>query len=351
MGPVRDRQGAVRHWIEPGSIGRTALCSEVRVRRSAFRAGSGWPPCARWSARSSSSSGSEGIAAAVTSGRARLAARDCQQLCAERNLCTPVALDVGLMSLAVSAFDSHVTIRHRRYASEESGWAVIDAAADDGLPVVLVGPLIHLEEHERAHVIGTWVDDSRYGKQVKVSEARPLPPTDVESVTTYLRRVKHVGGKRAAKLIERYGAARCSTRSTTIRMRAFAARGAAPRTRSPRRRASWERMRALAAAASAAGAARPRVSGLADPGDLRGLRAPRRLRAPVRADQRVRGRLPHRRPDRARTGEPGGSTQRARAAALHVLVRGRAQRQHVPADRLAACGRSRSCSDRRPSPS
>ena len=80
------------------------------------------------------------------------------------------------MSPAVSAFDSHVTIRHRRYASEESGWAVIDAAADDGLPVVLVGPLIHLEEHERAHVIGTWVDDSRYGKQVKVSEARPAAP-------------------------------------------------------------------------------------------------------------------------------------------------------------------------------
>ena len=43
---------------------------------------------------------------------------------------------------------------------------------------MLVGPLIHLEERERAHVIGTWVDDSRYGLQVKVTEARPLPPAD-----------------------------------------------------------------------------------------------------------------------------------------------------------------------------
>jgi exodeoxyribonuclease V alpha subunit len=111
------------------------------------------------------------------------------------------------MSQAVHAFDSQVTIRRRRYASEESGWAVIEAAGEDGAPVVLVGPLIHLEEREQAHVIGTWVDDSRYGLQVKVSEARPLPPTDVESVTVYLCRVKHVGARRAARLIERYGAA------------------------------------------------------------------------------------------------------------------------------------------------
>ena len=104
-------------------------------------------------------------------------------------------------------FDSQVTIRRRRYASEESGWAVIEAAGDDGESVVRVGPLTHLEERERAHIVGQWVDDSRYGMQVKVSQARPLPPTDIESVTIYLRRVKHVGAKRAAKLIDRYGAA------------------------------------------------------------------------------------------------------------------------------------------------
>ena len=39
---------------------------------------------------------------------------------------------------------------------------------DDG-PVVLVGPLIHLETGERAHVMGVWVTDSRYGDQVQVT--------------------------------------------------------------------------------------------------------------------------------------------------------------------------------------
>ncbi len=107
----------------------------------------------------------------------------------------------------MSAFESDVTVRRTRFASAESGWAVVEAAADDGTPIVLVGPLVHLEDRERAHVVGTWVEDRRYGPQVKVSEARPLPPSDGKAVVAYLCRVKHVGVKRATWLIERYGAA------------------------------------------------------------------------------------------------------------------------------------------------
>jgi exodeoxyribonuclease V alpha subunit len=103
-------------------------------------------------------------------------------------------------------FNGEVTIRYVRYANETSGWAVLDAAGVDGTPMALVGPLVHLEERERVHIVGTWVDDSRYGRQVKVSEARPLPPQDPEVLTGYLRRVKHVGAKRAAELVERFGA-------------------------------------------------------------------------------------------------------------------------------------------------
>ncbi|HEY2439147.1 MAG TPA: helix-hairpin-helix domain-containing protein, partial [Solirubrobacteraceae bacterium] len=104
-------------------------------------------------------------------------------------------------------FDDEVTVRHVRYASQDTGWAVIDAAGADGAPVALVGPLVHLEEGERAHVVGAWVNDSRYGPQVKVSEARPLPPDDADALVTYLQRVKHIGAKRAADLVARFGAA------------------------------------------------------------------------------------------------------------------------------------------------
>src|SRR5690349_961268 len=158
---------------------------------------------------------------------------------ATRPLLTP---SLGLMSRAVLDFDSQVTIRRRRYASEESGWAVIEAADDGGDPIVLVGPLIHLEERERAHVVGRWVDDSRYGMQVKVSEATPLPPTDLESVAIYLRRVKHVGAKRAQKLIDRYGIERVLDAVDADPEAAFAEAGLRRRS-AEEAAASWESMR------------------------------------------------------------------------------------------------------------
>ncbi len=103
------------------------------------------------------------------------------------------------------AFDSEVTVRRRRFANDDNGFAVLDADCADG-PVVLVGPLIHLENGERAHVTGTVVTDSRYGEQVQVVEARPLPPEDGAALVSYLRRIKNIGEKRAQRLIDRYGA-------------------------------------------------------------------------------------------------------------------------------------------------
>ncbi len=101
-----------------------------------------------------------------------------------------------------------MTVRRTRFVSADSGWAVVEAAEEDGTPIVLVGPLIHLEDGERAHVVGTSVQDSRYGPQVKVTEAMPLAPTDADVPTAiaYLIRVKHVGVKRATALVESYGA-------------------------------------------------------------------------------------------------------------------------------------------------
>jgi exodeoxyribonuclease V alpha subunit len=144
----------------------------------------------------------------------------------------------------VSAFESDVSVRRIRFASSETGWAVVEAAENDGNPVVLVGPLIHLEERERAHVVGEWVEDSRYGRQVKVSEAHPLPPSDAdaEAVIAYLVRVRHVGAKRASRLVDRYGPAGAFDAIDRDPHEAFAIAGirGAARTEAIR---SWERMR------------------------------------------------------------------------------------------------------------
>ncbi len=111
------------------------------------------------------------------------------------------------VALTETRFDEEVTVRRRRFAQDRTGFAVLEAVAGDGKPLVLVGPLVHLEERERAHVLGTWVNDSRYGPQVKVSEARPLAPADADGLEALLTRVRHVGAKRARRLIERYGEA------------------------------------------------------------------------------------------------------------------------------------------------
>jgi exodeoxyribonuclease V alpha subunit len=139
-------------------------------------------------------------------------------------------------------FDEEVAIRRTRFASADTGWAVVEALDADGELIVLVGPLVHLEERERARVIGTWVDDSRYGLQVKVSEAHPLPPSDRDTLVTYLRRVKHVGVKRAAMLIDRHGPNAVLDVIDQDPERAFAAVGLRAE-RAQQAAASWQQLR------------------------------------------------------------------------------------------------------------
>jgi len=138
-------------------------------------------------------------------------------------------------------FEAEVTIRRQRFANPDSGFAVLDAESG-GDPIVLVGPLIHLEERERAHIVGTWVVDSRYGEQVKVSEARPLPPSDAETLSAYLRRVKHVGRKRAQALIDRHGAEQVLDAIDRDPTAAFRGVGLTHR-RAQEASASWQSMR------------------------------------------------------------------------------------------------------------
>src|SRR4051794_29261414 len=109
-----------------------------------------------------------------------------------------------MSSLQGTAFDAEVVVRHLRWSSEDSAFAVVDAEVD-GDELVLVGPLSHLEERERVRVHGVWQDDKRFGMQIKVSVAESLPPSGEAGLLAYLKRVRHVGGVRAARLLERYG--------------------------------------------------------------------------------------------------------------------------------------------------
>ncbi|HET6549814.1 MAG TPA: AAA family ATPase [Solirubrobacter sp.] len=101
-------------------------------------------------------------------------------------------------------FEDEVTVRRLRWTSDDGGFAVIDAERD-GDEIVLVGPIAHLEVRERVKIAGVWQDDRRFGMQVKVRLAEPVAPSGEAALLAYLRRVKHVGGARAARLLARYG--------------------------------------------------------------------------------------------------------------------------------------------------
>ena len=103
-----------------------------------------------------------------------------------------------------AAFTDEVVVRRLRFAAEDTGFAVVDADRE-GDDVVLVGTLAHLEERERVRIEGVWADDKRFGLQVKVRVAESVPPSGDEALIAYLRRVKHIGMGRAARLLERYG--------------------------------------------------------------------------------------------------------------------------------------------------
>jgi exodeoxyribonuclease V alpha subunit len=103
-----------------------------------------------------------------------------------------------------SAFEGEVDVVRLRWSSDETGFAVVDADRD-GDEVVLVGTLAHLEPRERVRVLGTWQEDRRFGLQVRVQVAEPLPPSGDAALLAYLKRVKHIGAGRAGRLLDRHG--------------------------------------------------------------------------------------------------------------------------------------------------
>jgi exodeoxyribonuclease V alpha subunit len=142
----------------------------------------------------------------------------------------------------VAEFDAEVTIRRVRYASAETGWAVLEAQTPGGATVALVGTLAHLEEGERVQARGAWVDDRRFGRQVKVAQALALAPTETTAVLSFLRRLPGVGAKRADRLVAHYGAERTIAAIDADPRGAFAAAGLSA-SAAERAVAAWERLR------------------------------------------------------------------------------------------------------------
>jgi exodeoxyribonuclease V alpha subunit len=92
------------------------------------------------------------------------------------------------------------------FRAEDDGYAVLevqDAEGGDGF--ALVGPVAHLGAGDRAEVSGEWQTHSRYGRQLRAQGALPLDPTDREGQVAYLATLRHIGKKRAERLVDQHG--------------------------------------------------------------------------------------------------------------------------------------------------
>ena len=92
------------------------------------------------------------------------------------------------------------------YKADDDGYAVLEVQeTDSGEGFALVGPVAHLDAGDRAEVSGEWQTHNRYGRQLRAQGALPLDPTDREGQVAYLTSLKHIGQKRAEKLVDEHG--------------------------------------------------------------------------------------------------------------------------------------------------
>src|SRR6476646_10258162 len=92
------------------------------------------------------------------------------------------------------------------YKAEDDGYAVLEVQeTESGEGFALVGPVAHLDAGDRAEVSGEWQTHSRYGRQLRAQGALPLDPADREGQVAYLTSLRHIGQKRAERLVDQHG--------------------------------------------------------------------------------------------------------------------------------------------------
>lgn len=107
------------------------------------------------------------------------------------------------------------TIERVTYFNEENGYSVIKVMPDKRLPqyaardglVTVVGVMQELGVGESAEFAGEWVEDPRYGSQMKVETVTPIVPTSEKGITRFLSSgiVKGIGPRTAEKIVDHFG--------------------------------------------------------------------------------------------------------------------------------------------------
>ncbi|HEX2619570.1 MAG TPA: helix-hairpin-helix domain-containing protein, partial [Phototrophicaceae bacterium] len=101
------------------------------------------------------------------------------------------------------------------YFGVENGYSVLkvkpdqriyDAQARDGT-ITVVGVMPELAVGESVQFSGQWIDDKRYGRQLRVETVTPIAPSSLTGIRSYLASgiVKGIGEATAAKIVDHFG--------------------------------------------------------------------------------------------------------------------------------------------------
>jgi len=132
------------------------------------------------------------------------------------------------------------------YENADNGFVVARLAAGNGIPQrTFVGEMLAVTPGETVRLHGRWVEDKRFGKQLRVQSFQTLLPTSVEGIQRYLGSglVEGIGPAYAERLVNAFGL-------ETLRIieeqpeRLRAVSGIGPK-RARQIRAAWDRHRAI----------------------------------------------------------------------------------------------------------
>jgi exodeoxyribonuclease V alpha subunit len=108
------------------------------------------------------------------------------------------------------------TVERVTYQNPDNDYRVLRVMPERKMPafesreglVTVVGIIPIMGLGETAEFTGKWVDDSRYGIQMRVERARPTIPTTEQGITRYLASgiVPGIGPKTAEKIVNHFGA-------------------------------------------------------------------------------------------------------------------------------------------------
>lgn len=97
-----------------------------------------------------------------------------------------------------------------RYRNPERSWIVASMSLEGKKETfIATGDIPYSETEEPVQLYGEWIEDKKYGKQLKVSAAHRILPTSVAGIRNYLASsedIKGIGPARATRLSDHFGA-------------------------------------------------------------------------------------------------------------------------------------------------